>query len=139
MAAYKQGDQFKDIVEYSTYPLQFLYFYDKLIGKAITDNWQYRMIKRCIADGHLSKAELNEGFNRYKVNIQIFASANDDTPEYELRPYECVAQNCEEAEKKAYKSQFAKETLPIGNGKYLYSDHSGIIMLKVEVIEQRKG
>ena len=132
MAAYKKGDQFKDIVEYSTYPLQFLYFYDKLIGKAITDNWQYRMIKRCIEDGHLSKAELNEGFKRYKVNIQIFVNGS---PEYEFTPYECVAQSGKEAENKAFKSRFADVAFPCGNGKYCYLDNSGIIILKAELIE----
>lgn len=134
MAAYKKGELFRDIVEYSTYPLQFLYFYDKLIGKTITDNWQYRMIKRCIADGHLYKAELNKGYRRYRIKMQILVG---DIVEYELSPYECVARNSDEAKRKTLKSRFSKETLKDnGDGNYCYLDGSGILVLDAEVIER---
>lgn len=71
MGIYEKGEKIKSIEEYSTYPFSHLYAHGKLIGKSITDNWQYRLLKNGIENGWLCKAKLTEGYKRYHVEIHI--------------------------------------------------------------------
>lgn len=57
--------------EYASYPYTHLYYHGKLIGKSITDNWQFRLIHSGVKNGWLRKAKLNDGFHYYKVYILI--------------------------------------------------------------------
>lgn len=80
MRVFKIGEPFKSIQDYADYPHSKLYFHGRLIGKSIVDNWQFRMIKRCIEYGELLKAELNEGYKYYNVDFEVVD--NDDECEY---------------------------------------------------------
>lgn len=80
MRVFKIGEPFKSIQDYADYPHSKLYFHGRLIGKSIVDNWQFRMIRRCIEYGELLKAELNEGYKYYNVDFEVVD--NDDECEY---------------------------------------------------------
>ena len=69
MKKFAIGDNFSDINDYATYPYSHLFFHGNLVGKAITDNWQYRMIYNNILNGSLKKAKLNDGLFFYRINI----------------------------------------------------------------------
>lgn len=71
MRKFREGGNFANIQEYSNYPYSHLYFNSKLIGKAVTDNWQFRMIDGLIKNGMLKRAELNDGFSMYKVKVYV--------------------------------------------------------------------
>lgn len=71
MNKFVMAEQFKDIEEYNSYPYSHLYYNEKLINKAFTDSWQYRMLCNAIQSGRLHKAKLNKGFHLYKFKISI--------------------------------------------------------------------
>lgn len=65
------SDTFADMNEYASYPYTHLYYHGKIVGKAITDNWQFRMIHGGVKYGWLRKAKLNDEFHYYQVHILI--------------------------------------------------------------------
>lgn len=64
---------FESLQDYADYPHSKLYWHGKLIGKAITDNWQFCRIKAGIENGGLLKAELAEGYKYYNCDTTIIA------------------------------------------------------------------
>lgn len=96
------GEYFKDISEYGSYPFSHLYYNGKLINKAFTDGWQYRMLGNAIQSGRLRKAKLNKGFRLYKFKISIETSAG--TTDF---IEEAIAKNKAEAKSKAMSNLFA--------------------------------
>lgn len=71
MGAFKIGERFKSLQEYDEYPYTHLFFHNTLIGKAVTDNWQYRMLVNNLRMGCLKKAELNDGYAVYEVKFKM--------------------------------------------------------------------
>lgn len=65
------GERFADMNDYSNYTYTHLFYHGKLIGKSITDNWQFHMLRNAIMCGLLKKAKLNDGFNMYCVKITV--------------------------------------------------------------------
>ncbi len=90
------GESFESIAEYENYPLSQMFFHDSLIGKAVTDNWQYRFLKNQIINGWLKKAKLNKGYDLYSITVLIFS-------EYDSKPFSsnmrCVAKSKLDAKK----------------------------------------
>lgn len=130
MGAFKIGSKFDGIEEYCNYPYSHLFFYDKLISKAITDNWQFRKIISDIKYGNLRKAELNDGYKLYEVTALVF-----DNYSYATKPFtykaKFVAKNVAEAEKKMIKYRLMDEHTGIyGNHEYEYNAGSGRVKLK---------
>lgn len=74
------GEPFESIAEYERYPLSQMFFHDSLIGKAVTDNWQYRFLKNQIINGWLKKAKLNKGYDLYSITVLTFS-------EYDSKPF----------------------------------------------------
>ena len=98
MGIYRIGEPFKSIQEYCDYPHNRLYFHNKIIGKPITDNWQFRLICQAIQDKAFRKAELNEGYEYYNVNVTVFE--NDSWIEFD-RTLNIIARSPLEAKSKA--------------------------------------
>ena len=98
MRMFKIGQPFKNVEEYANYPHSKLYFYGKLIGKSITDNWQFRKIKKDIESGWLLKAELDNGFKYWNVDVIIDDNNSEQEFEYSLT---VIARSCLEAKCKA--------------------------------------
>lgn len=71
MGAFKIGERFKSLQEYDEYPYTHLFFHDRLVGKAITDNWQYRKLVNDLKMGYLKKAELNDEYAVYEVKFEM--------------------------------------------------------------------
>lgn len=69
---YEIGEPFKDIQDYENYQFHQLFFHERMIGRAIVDNWQYRFLKHNIENGNLRKGKLINGYNLYDVRIAIF-------------------------------------------------------------------
>jgi hypothetical protein len=131
MGAFKIGDKFGSIEEYCNYPYSHLFFNDKVIGKAITDNWQFRQIENGIKYGYLRKAELNNGYKLYEVTALVF-----DNYSYATKPFiskaRFVAKNADEAEKKMIKYRYSGVFADNhGEHEYEYNDGSGVVKLKV--------
>lgn len=72
MGAFKIGERFNSLQEYDEYPYTHLFFHDRLVGKAITDNWQYRKLVNDLKMGYLKKAELNGEYAVYEVKFEMF-------------------------------------------------------------------
>lgn len=122
MGIFRIGEPFKNIQDYADYPHNRLYFHGKIIGKSVTDNWQYRMISRCIKDGSFLKAELNPEYRYYNIEANIQDKNYDDTIELQF----CViARSVLEAKSKA--------TLKIINDYHLIDDN---IHIKAYTIER---
>lgn len=83
---YQIGKPFESLQDYAEYPHNKLYWHGKLIGKAVTDNWQFCRINRGIKDGSLLKAELINGYKYYNCDITVKSIRNY---EYEVKTYEC--------------------------------------------------
>lgn len=81
---YRIASPFKDVQDYANYPHNKLYFHGKLIGKSITDNWQFRKIKNDIENGWLLKAELDNGFKYYNVDVTVDHNDIEQTFEYSM-------------------------------------------------------
>lgn len=133
MGAFKIGDKFDNIEEYCNYPYSHLFFHGKVIGKAITDNWQFRAIENGIKYGYLRKAELNDGYKLYEVTALSF-----DNYTYATKPFvskaKFVAKSVEEAEKKMIKYRLlihGECNGTHGNHEYEYNDGSGTVKMKV--------
>ncbi len=71
MRMFKIGQPFKDVNDYASYSHKKLYYHGKLIGTSIVDNWQFRKIKNDIKNGYLLKAELDNGFKYWNVDVII--------------------------------------------------------------------
>lgn len=124
------GEPFESIAEYESYPLSQMFFHDSLIGKAVTDNWQYRFLKNQIINGWLKKAKLNKGYDLYSITILIFS-------EYDSKPFSsnkrCVAKSKLDAEKYAIrklKKEFRCE-LSGEHGDYYIEDENTTIKVTV--------
>ena len=130
MGAFKIGDRFQSVQEYCDYPYSHLFFHGKVIGKAVTDNWQFRKIMNDIEHGNLCKAKLNDGYKLYEVTASVF-----DAYSYPSKPYICkakfVAKSIDEAEKKMIKYRlFGECTGTYINHEYEYNDGSGIVKIR---------
>ena len=134
MGAFKMGDKFNSVEEYCSYPYSHLFFHGKLIGKAITDNWQFRKIVNDIEFGNLRKAELNDGYKLYEVTALTFDNYTFATKPFVVKA-KFVAKSADEAEKKIIKTRFCGECLGTYiNHEFEFSDGSGIVKTKaVEV------
>ena len=71
MGMYQIDRPFKGIQEYASYPYNKLYWHGKLISKAVTDNWQFGLIRRGIENGELLRAKLADGYRVYNVDVTI--------------------------------------------------------------------
>lgn len=132
MGAFKIGSKFDSIKEYCDYPYSHLFFNGKVIGKAITDNWQFRQIENGIKSGYLRKAELNDGYKSYEVTALDF-----DAYGYATKPSiskaKFVAKSADEAEKKMIKYRYSGMLADNHwEHEYEYNDGSGIVKFKVE-------
>lgn len=130
MGAFKIGNKFDSIEEYCNYPYSHLFYHDKVIGKAVTDNWQFCKIENDIKYGYLRKATLNDGYKLYEVTASSF-----DNGTYATKPYvskaKFVAKSVDEAEKKMIKYRFGYDSFGYyANHEYEFSDGSGIVKLK---------
>ena len=128
------GEPFESIAEYENYPLSQMFFYNRLIGKAVTDNWQYRFLKNQIINGWLKKAKLNKGYDLYSITILIFS-------EYDSKPFSSnmryVAKSKLDAEKYAIR-KLKKEfyyKLSGEHGDYYIEDENTTIKVTVVRIE----
>lgn len=124
------GEPFESIAEYESYPLSQMFFHDSLIGKAVTDNWQYRFLKNQIINGCLEKAKLNKGYDLYGITVLTFS-------EYDSKPFSsnmrCVAKSKLDAEKYAIrklKKEFRCELLG-EHGDYYIEDENTTIKVTV--------
>ena len=140
MGIYKIGDKFESIAEYSNYSLHCLYAHERLIGKAITDNWQYRLLINGIENGWLRKAKVAEGYQIYQVEMIV---SSDDSVSgiadfVHSCIYECVAKNVKEAEAKTLLAKITYDKpLSTGiSGQYVFSDGSGSIKVTAKVKEE---
>ena len=134
MGAFKIGKKFQDIKEYCDYPYSHLYFYGRLIGKAVVDNWQFRKIVNDIKYGNLQKAELNDGYKLYEVNAITFVNFSSK-PEFESAA-RFVAKSVEEAEQKMIKYRFYNGCVYSGwEHEYVFRDESGIIKMRTVEID----
>lgn len=116
--------------EYAEYSFSHLYDHDRLLGKAITDNWQYRTLFNRIQQGVLCKAKLTDGYKLYTVTALVFTNY-DTKPEYTI-VNDFPAQNVKEAEKKLIRTRFYHELLSTGiEHEYIFPDKSGIVKIKV--------
>lgn len=124
------GEPFESIAEYERYPLSQMFFYDSLIGKAVTDNWQYRFLKNQIINGSLRKAKLNKGYDLYSITVLTFNK-------YYSKPFSsnmrCVAKSKLDAEKyviRKLKKEFYYE-LSGEHGNYYTEDKNTTIKVTV--------
>lgn len=125
MGIFKIGQPFKNIQDYADYQHNRLYYHGKIIGKCVTDNWQYRMICRCIKDGSLLKAELNPEYKYYNIEANVQDKRYDDLLEFQF----CViARGTLEAKSKAM--------LKIINDYHLFNDNMFQIDIKAYTIER---
>ena len=116
--------------EYAEYSFSHLYDHNRLLGKAITDNWQYRTLYNRIQQGVLYKAKLAEGYRLYTVTALVFINYNTK-PEYTI-VNDFPAQNVKEAERKLIRTRFYHELLSTGvEHEYIFPDESGIVKIKV--------
>ena len=135
MGAFKVGERFENIQDYCDYPYSHLYFHDKIIGKTITDNWQFRKIKQDIELGNLKKAEINNGYKIYEVTALSF-----DNYAYATKPLvikaRFVTKSVKEAEKKMIRYRLFNGCVGTHiDHEYEYSDGSGIVKMKVVAID----
>ena len=129
MGAFKIGDKFLNIQEYCDYPYSHLFFHGKVIGKAVTDNWQFRKIANDIKYDNLRKAELNEGYKLYEVTASVFNNFASKA-EY-VQTAKFVAKSAAEAEKKMIKCRFYGDCVSTGvEHEYIFGDESGIIKMR---------
>lgn len=129
MGAFKIGDKFLNIQEYCDYPYSHLFFHGKVIGKAVTDNWQFRKIANDIKYDNLRKAELNEGYKLYKVTASVFDNFASKA-EY-VQAAKFVAKSVAEAEKKMIKYRLYGDCVSTGvEHEYIFGDESGIIKMR---------
>lgn len=116
--------------EYANYSFSHLYDHGRLLNKAITDNWQYRILYNRIKQGVLCKAKLSEGYKLYTVTALVFENYNTK-PEYEYIQ-DFPAKNPTEAERKMIRVRFYHELLSTGiEHEYVFPDESGIVKMKV--------
>ena len=116
--------------EYAEYSFSHLYDHDRLLGKAITDNWQYRTLYNRIQQGVLCKAKLTEGYKLYTVTALVFTNY-DTKPEYTMIN-DFPAQSEKEAERKMIRTRFLYKLLSTGiEHEYIFPDESGIVKIKV--------
>lgn len=129
MGAFKIGDKFLNVQEYCDYPYSHLFFHGKVIGKAITDNWQFRKIANDIKYDNLRKAELNEGYKLYEVTASVFDNFASKA-EY-VQTAKFVAKSVAEAEKKMIKCRLYGDCASTGvEHEYIFGDESGIIKMR---------
>lgn len=112
MGIFRIGGVFKDIQDYADYPHNRLYAHGKIIGKAITDNWQFRMIKNGIELGWLLKAELNPEYRYYNVTATLCSREFPDRIPFHLT---VIARNTIEAKCKAVLNVIQKYNLTTDN------------------------
>lgn len=116
--------------EYAEYSFSHLYDHDRLLGKAITDNWQYRTLYNRIQQGVLCKAKLTEGYKLYTVTALVFTNY-DTKPKYTMIN-DFPAQSEKEAERKMIRTRFLYKLLSTGiEHEYIFPDESGIVKIKV--------
>lgn len=116
--------------EYAEYSFSHLYDHNRLLGKAITDNWQYRTLYNRIQQGVLCKAKLTEGYKLYTVTALVFTNY-DTKPEYTMIN-DFPAQSKKEAERKMIRTRFLYKLLSTGvEHEYIFPDESGIVKIKV--------
>ena len=112
MGIFKLGEPFKNVQEYVDYPHNRLYAHGKIIGKAITDNWQFRMIKNGIEQGWLQKAELNPEYRYYNATVTLCSREFSDRIPFHLA---VIARNAIEAKCKAVLNVIQKYDLTTDN------------------------
>lgn len=128
------GEPFERIAEYENYPLSQMFFHDSLIGKAVTDNWQYRFLKNQIINGWLKKAKLNKGYDLYSITVLMFS-------EYDSKPLSsnmrCAAKSKLDAEKYAIRKLKRELYCEISgeHGDYYIEDENTTIKVTVVRIE----
>lgn len=124
------GEPFESIAEYESYPLSQMFFHDSLIGKAVTDNWQYRFLKNQIINGWLKKAKLNKGYDLYSITVLTFSECDSKPFSSNMR---CVAKSKLDAEKYAVR-KLKKEfyyKLSGEHGDYYIEDENTTIKVTV--------
>lgn len=130
---FKIGEPFRDILEYESYSFSHLFFHGGLIGKPITDNWQFRRISNDIKHGYLRKAELAEEYKLYRVNAMIIGDGFDCRV---ARTF--PAKTVKEAVRKMVRSQFSKSVEPTENEcEYQFKDGSGVIQIEAVELNDR--
>lgn len=129
MGAFKIGDKFLNMQEYCDYPYSHLFFHGKVIGKAVTDNWQFRKIANDIKCDNLRKAELNEGYKLYEVTASVFDNFASKAEYVQIAKF--VAKSVAEAEKKMIKYRLYGDCVSTGvEHEYIFGDESGIIKIR---------
>lgn len=130
---FKIGEPFRDILEYESYSFSHLYSHGGLIGKPITDNWQFRRISNDIKHGYLRKAELVEEYKLYRVNAMIIGDGFDCRV---VRTF--PAKTVKEAVRKLVRSHFNKTIEPTENEyEYRFKDGSGVIQIEAVELNDR--
>lgn len=130
MGAFVKDSPFKDIKEYSEYPFSHLYDNGRLLGKAITDNWQYRVLCNRIQSGVLCKAKLADEYKIFSVSALMFTKGDYDTKPLTITR-DFTAKNAKEAEKKMLCIEFNNKLLSTGiEHEYVFPDESGIVKIK---------
>lgn len=112
MGIFRIGGAFKDIQDYADYSHNRLYYHGKLIGKVITDNWQFRKIRNNIENGALLKAELNPEYRYYNVTATLCSKEFPDRIPFHLN---IIARNTIEARCKAVLQIIQKYNLTTDN------------------------
>jgi hypothetical protein len=130
---FKIGEPFRDILEYESYSFSHLYSHGGLIGKPITDNWQFRRISNYIKHEYLRKAELAEEYKLYRVNAMVIGGGYDFKV---VRTF--PAKTVKEAVRKMVRSQFSKSVEPTENEyEYQFKDGSGVIQIEAVELNDR--
>ena len=112
MGIFRIGGVFKDIQDYADYSHNRLYYHGKLIGKVITDNWQFRKIRNDIENGAFLKAELNPEYRYYNVTATLCSKEFPDRIPFHLN---IIARNIIEAKCKAVLQIIQKYNLTTDN------------------------
>lgn len=133
MGVFAIGDTIKSVDEYGNYRGTHLYFHGSLIGKSITDNWQFRLISNGIKDGFFNRAKAAEGCYIYKVILLLF-----DTAIYNSKPIKFTHVVADRSPEKAIQGCIKMHDIKYKNtfvqGEYISDDESMII--KAEVYRQ---
>lgn len=112
MGIFRIGEPFKDMQDYADYPHNRLYYHGKLVGKVITDNWQFRKIRNDIETAALLKAELNPEYRYYNVTATLCSREFPDRIPFHLT---VIVRNTIEAKCKAVLSVIQKYNLTTDN------------------------
>lgn len=123
MGMFKIGGRFESLQDYAEYPYNKLYWHGTLIGKAITDNWQFRKIKAGIESGYLRRAELADGYHAYDVDVSIEPVGWDGESKLHISPQIVIARSEEEVKKRVVQKY---------RRKYGFTDADGVIRCEIK-------